>query len=141
MKLKSEIKQVIVLRTKYPGKDGKPTKIRNGKLAAMAAHSSLAVFLNRKFPILGWFGILLIPLNYNMIRWVTGSFAKIVVYVESEKELIDVYEKALGAGLPAAIIKDSGRTEFRGVATVTAVAIGPDLSSKIDPVTGKLPLW
>lgn len=72
--------------------------------------------------------------------WLTGAFTKICVYVNSEQELKDVYQKAKDAGLLCSIIEDNGQTEFHGVPTFTAVAIGPHLPEQLDPITGKLPL-
>ncbi len=36
---------------------------------------------------------------------------------------------------------DEGATEFAGVPTVTALAVGPDYSDLLDPVTGWLDLY
>jgi PTH2 family peptidyl-tRNA hydrolase len=69
------------------------------------------------------------------------NFAKIVLQVDSEEALVEVYEKAIAAGLEAHLITDSGATEFHGVPTKTAVGIGPDLAAKIDAVTGDLKLY
>ncbi|MFC1681606.1 peptidyl-tRNA hydrolase [Pseudomonadota bacterium] len=44
-------------------------------------------------------------------------------------------------GLRSYLIRDSGRTEFGGVPTLTACAIGPDDSDKIDAVTKDLKLY
>jgi PTH2 family peptidyl-tRNA hydrolase len=51
-----------------------------------------------------------------------------------------IYEKALAAGLLAAMIVDAGLTEFGGVPTRTCCAIGPDWAEAVDAVTGELPL-
>jgi PTH2 family peptidyl-tRNA hydrolase len=40
----------------------------------------------------------------------------------------------------AVIIYDNGNTEFHGVKTLTAIAIGPDHAEFIDPITGHLQL-
>ena len=68
------------------------------------------------------------------------SFAKIVLQVESEEELVEIYEKAKAAKLEAHLITDSGATEFHGVPTKTCVGIGPDQAEKIDEITGHLKL-
>ena len=80
------------------------------------------------------------PLTDGMAVWTSGSFAKVVVYVNSEKELLDIYYKAYSAKLPCSLIQDAGATEFHGVPTYTAVAIGPDYPERIDPITGELKL-
>jgi PTH2 family peptidyl-tRNA hydrolase len=66
---------------------------------------------------------------------------KVTVKVGSEQELLDVYEKALGAGLVVHLITDRGLTEFGGVPTRTCLAVGPDYDDLIDPVTGGLELY
>ena len=43
---------------------------------------------------------------------------------------------ARDAGLPTALIRDAGHTEFGGVPTLTACAIGPARVEDIDPITG-----
>jgi len=123
-------KQVIVVR--------KDLKMRKGKIAAQAAHASMKVFFDRntgedRFEMR-------IPLDPYMVGWVEGDFTKVVVYVESEEELLACYVKANELKLPTALITDSGKTEFNGVATNTCVAIGPAADGKIDQVTGELKL-
>ena len=67
-------------------------------------------------------------------------FKKIVVYVNSEGELMALAHAAQAHKLPWKLITDAGDTEFNGVPTVTCIAIGPDYSDKIDEITGSLPL-
>lgn len=127
----SETKQVIVIR--------KDLNMRKGKIAAQACHASWATLLNRGHIHEGSL-TLTIPLEPDMLAWFQVLFKKVCVYVESEAALIEVYELARAKGLPCCLIKDAGLTEFGGVATYTAVGIGPALSEKIDPITGHLPL-
>ena len=75
-----------------------------------------------------------------MYKWMTGIFKKVVVSVDSLEELTNAYEAAKQAGIPCSIIEDCGLTEFGGKPTVTAIAIGPDNSDKIDEITGKFNL-
>jgi PTH2 family peptidyl-tRNA hydrolase len=130
------IKQVIVIR--------KDLNMRKGKLAAQAAHSSLAVFFNllKAHPNSkaeqGHFELDID--NPFMLDWMNGHFTKIGVYVNSEQELLDLHQKAQAAGLPCALIKDAGFTEFNEP-TFTSLAIGPDDPEKIDLLTGHLPLY
>lgn len=122
-------KQVIVLR--------KDLGMRKGKMAAQAAHASMKVFFDRaSFAD----NEMLILLDDAMEDWSKGSFAKIVVGVESEEDLLDIYDQAKASNLPCALIKDAGRTEFNGVPTHTAVAVGPAEVGNIDPITGDLKL-
>ncbi len=75
-----------------------------------------------------------------VLSWVNGQFTKVCVGVETEDELIAIYQTAWISGLPCSLIYDSGLTEFGGVSTATAVAIGPAPAEKIDPITGALKL-
>jgi peptidyl-tRNA hydrolase, PTH2 family len=123
------IKQIIVLRTDLG--------MRKGKMVAQGAHASLA-FLAHRLRDTGFDGP--VPLTPEQRAWLTGRFTKICVGVDSEEELLAVYEQARTAGLEAQLITDSGATEFHGVPTRTALAIGPDRSSRLKPVTGHLRL-
>lgn len=125
----SESKQVIVYR--------RDLKMRKGKIAAQVAHASMAVFFNRQARHNKLKGdYLYVPLTGDMASWVNGSFAKIVLSVEDEEALLRTYQEACDRGLPASIITDAGRTEFKGVPTRTTVAIGPAKASEIDKITG-----
>ena len=147
----SEVKQVIVLRKKYPDSKGGYFSPRTGKLISQAAHASLKVILdmmqkdNTSYPVgtgvtEGMRLSMLVGKGSPAYEWLNGHFTKIVLYVNSEEELRDLYNKASDKGLPCAFIVDSGFTEFHGEPTVTCIAIGPDKSEKIDDITGDLPL-
>lgn len=128
-----KVKQVIVIR--------KDLNMRKGKIASQAAHAAMC-FLSRRFIFTfefrtNWVEAILYPPE---VEWLKGSFTKIACYVNSLEELEDLHDKAKEAGLEAHIMVDNGDTEFGGVATATALAIGPDYSSKIDPITKGLPL-
>jgi peptidyl-tRNA hydrolase len=75
-------------------------------------------------------------INGPMAHWATHSFKKIVLSVASDDDLVRVYQLAIDAGLPAAMMTDNGETEFHGVFTRTAVAIGPYYSTDLDKITG-----
>ena len=47
-----------------------------------------------------------------------------------------IKEAARERGLPTSLITDAGRTEFGGVPTRTAVAVGPAVVGEIDAITG-----
>ncbi len=74
-----------------------------------------------------------------MAEWLSEKFTKICVSVNSEHELLELYNKAKRAGIPCSLIRDAGMTEFKEP-TYTAVAIGPEFPDKVDPLTGDLPL-
>lgn len=158
--MKNNVKQVIIMR--------KDLNMRKGKIAAQAAHASMAVILNlmelsstRYDPIidadisrLGGFDD---PASGDIIErsitldtakekelaiheWLSGSFTKICVSVNSEEELLAIHKQAQEAGIICSLIQDSGVTEFNGVPTYTAVAIGPALVDEINKITGDLKL-
>lgn len=130
-------KQVIVVRTDL--------NMRKGKLAAQVAHASLKVFLDRGSVIYEHWGEpaepkLLVPLTPEMKDWVEGIFTKVVVGVGSEEKLLYLRNQAQAFLLPCALVQDVGKTEFHGVPTYTALAIGPADSEQLDKITGHLKL-
>jgi PTH2 family peptidyl-tRNA hydrolase len=136
-------KQVIVIR--------KDLKMRKGKMIAQGAHASMAVILqmmkresagsvSNYNKIIGKRWTLDILPNTALESWLLGKFTKVCVYVESEKELDEVYDYAKSKGYPCSLIVDSGLTEFKNEPTKTAVAIGPEQIDLIDQVTGHLKL-
>ncbi len=126
----SDIKQVIVVRSDLG--------MRKGKMIAQGAHASLKVFFDRG-RISDGLG-LLVPLTKDMEAWVRGAFTKVVVKATSEEELLALRRLANREGLPHALIQDSGKTEFKGQLTYTALAIGPAKAEDIDPITDELKL-
>jgi PTH2 family peptidyl-tRNA hydrolase len=133
------VKQVIIIR--------KDLKMRRGKEIAQGSHASGAWLTERlgcePVPAAeGFTGVWVeAKLSDAEWEWVQGNFRKICVVVNSEEELKEIYRDARDAGLVAEIIEDTGLTEFGGVPTLTAVAIGPDYDEKIDPITGHLVLY
>ena len=113
-----------------------PKGLRTGKYVAQGSHASVGAL----FSIGRVEGDnLIIPLTNPFVKeWVTGRFKKIVLYVKTDEELISVFNAAREAGLAVSLIRDAGLTEFNGVATLTAVGIGPDNPVEIDKVTGHL---
>ena len=124
-----QAKQVIVMR--------KDLAMRKGKMIAQGAHASLAVLLDRGERDGERLAIALTP---AMIEWLGGKFTKVCVGVESEAALEAVAERAHAAGVPCAVIIDSGRTEFHGVPTKTCLAVGPAWADEVDAITGELKL-
>ena len=110
-------KQVIIVR-----KDLEWTK---GKLAAHAAHAAVNAAQMAEPKILE--------------AWHSEGAKKIVLKVDSLKELKELYKKAKQEKIPVSLIQDAGKTQLvKG--TVTAVGIGPADEKKIDRITGKLKL-
>ncbi len=123
------IKQVIVLRTDL--------NMRKGKMAAQAAHASMKVILDHGFLEGGAFTVTLWP---DAWLWLRGDFTKVVVGVESNEALIALHTQAIKANIPCALVTDAGKTEFHGVPTNTALAVGPYEATAIDAITGHLKL-
>ena len=130
-------KQVLVVR--------KDLKMRKGKIGAQCAHAAMKVMLDLCSRSISQSGHRILRFEYDAetpwANWLESGFAKVCVYVENESELLEVYEQARAADLPASLIVDSGRTEFGGVPTRTVVAIGPAWIADIDKITGHLPLY
>jgi len=121
------MKQILIIRTRFPNTNG----IRKGKLIAQGAHASVsAVFDGLSRP----------DTAHHVEQWFTYGQAKIVVGVHSEEELLELWEKIKATGLACSIIKDAGKTEFGGQATLTAIGFGPAPIALIDPITRHLPL-
>jgi len=135
------VKQIIVIRTKYPDNNGGFRKLRTGKLIAQAAHASMAFLSNKLRRPEGWRHTRVASLSEEECLWIDGIFTKICVYVETEEELLNVYENAKSAGLTVNLITDCGLTEFNSVPTNTAIAIGPHYSDSFKDITGHLPLY
>jgi len=114
-----QLKQIIVLRTDL--------KMRRGKEIAQGAHASMG-------------GMIKYRRNPFTRMWLNGAFAKIAVGIDSENELLALHRRAKEEGVPSYLIQDAGRTEFKGVPTYTAVAIGPGDPEKIKDLTGDLKL-
>ncbi len=123
-KMSDRIKQVLVVR--------KDLKMRRGKEDSQCGHAALAftwdTLLNGTKP------------RKEVIQWKEQGQTKITVWVNSEKELMEVFIGAKNLGLEAHFITDAGHTEFNGTPTKTVVAIGPNKESKINKITGGLPL-
>jgi peptidyl-tRNA hydrolase len=114
----SEIKQVIVVRTKYTGQDGKSFGARKGKLIAQCSHAAMA-FITRRLqkqyeaenPKIVWVEkvdalgkTIKVPDAYASakpmprlvkdlfkpveLEWINGIFAKVCCQVRSEEELL-----------------------------------------------------
>lgn len=122
--MKDSYKQVIVLR--------KDLNMRKGKMIAQGAHASITAYLQA----VSSEG----EASRAAKRWFKEGQTKICVGVNSEEELDLLYQRAKEAGVTASLIVDSGRTEFKGKPTKTAVAIGPNKVGKIDAITSHLKL-
>ena len=129
-----ETKQVIVIR--------KDLKMRKGKMVAQGAHASMKAILDEGLHEKWEIGLdtLTIPLTNEMRDWLTGIFTKVCVSVDSEEELLNIYKQAEDQGMVCSLIQDVGKTEFNGVPTYTAVAVGPAEVEIVNTITGHLKL-
>ncbi len=115
----ANIKQVIVVR--------KDLGMKTGKIAAQTAHASLEALekAKKKNP-------------REVEKWKKTGMEKVVLKVESKKELLEIFTAAKKE-LPTALIKDAGRTQVTPD-SITCLGIGPAEESKIDKYTGHLKL-
>lgn len=125
-----DIKQIIIVR--------KELKMPMGKVAAQVAHASMKVFLQNI--VTETEDTFVLEKQKYFAEYIKGAFKKVVVYVNTEQELLSLYEEAGKNGIHRALITDSGLTCFNGVPTNTVVALGPWESQELNKITGKLPL-
>ena len=114
------MKQAIVVRADL--------KMGKGKIAAQVAHASLAAAEAAQQRKPGWYS-----------GWKSEGQAKIVLKVDSEEALSQLFQKAKTSGLPASLIQDRGLTQIEP-GSVTCLGIGPGPDSEIDAITGNLKL-
>ena len=111
------MKQVIVV--------DESLALPRGKLAAQAAHASIAAFLRA-------------PAR-SQSAWLAEGMPKVVLACGSEAELLALHDRAVDARLPAELIRDAGRTVVVE-GTATCVGIGPAEDAAVDSITGALKL-
>jgi PTH2 family peptidyl-tRNA hydrolase len=136
-----DIKQVIVMR--------KDLNMRKGKMVAQGAHASMKVFFDmvgKKYVDIDKGTISYVvdlpsgEMGKGISVWIEGIFKKVCCGVNSEEDLLKIHIEAQEKGIPCALIKDAGITEFNGVHTYTCCAIGPAKAELIDEITGDLKL-
>ena len=103
-------------------------KMSKGKLAAQVAHAAVTCALRSKERQSSVFH-----------HWYDDSQKKVVVKVESEKELFELQKIAQSYNLVTAIIKDAGHTQLEH-GTTTCLGIGPATEDDLNRVTGHLKL-
>lgn len=137
---KEELKQVILVN----GWCDMPI----GKLAAQAAHGSMAFLTNSLHKESVIDGKVNATMQIEEDIWEdwlkNGAFAKLALKVRSEKELEQVLTRAHKYGLTENQdyfkIIDNGRTVFNGVKTHTVTGFKPMPQSTINKVFGSLPM-
>jgi len=110
-------KQVILIR--------KDLNMSTGKIAAQSCHASLSSYKKAD--------------KLNIKKWDLSGQKKVVLEINSENEILKIYDKVKGAKIPNFLVKDAGLTELEP-GTITALGIGPDDEKKIDKITGSLKL-
>ena len=111
------MKQVILVRNDL--------KMPKGKMVAQGSHAAVEATLKSD--------------KENIKEWKNEGMVKVILRVDSEKELLKYNQMAKDSGLITALITDAGKTFFKEP-TRTCLAIGPDKEEKIDRITGKLKL-
>ena len=137
--LEDNMKQVIIMRTDL--------NMRKGKMVAQGCHATLGIFIQDNISeesLSEWIGDEtfmknIICLGDDVIHWISTGMKKICLSCNGETELLDLYNKAKEAKLPAYYVKDAGHTELKPN-TITCCAIGPADEFEIDKITGHLKL-
>jgi peptidyl-tRNA hydrolase, PTH2 family len=111
------MKQAIVIRSDL--------KMGKGKMCSQACHACISSFLKSD--------------ERTKERWLNEGMKKIVLKVQSEKELRMLFREAKKEKLPCELIVDAGLTQVEE-GTATALGIGPDAEAKIDKLTSRLKL-
>ncbi|HXY59383.1 MAG TPA: aminoacyl-tRNA hydrolase [Methylocystis sp.] len=111
------MKQVIIIN--------RSLALPPGKMAAQAAHASVAAFLMAG--------------QADKAAWLHEGMPKIVLDAENREQIDSLFQLAQEAGLPAYLVKDAGRTVV-AAGTVTCLGIGPAPARAINAVAGSLPL-
>ena len=111
------MKQVIVVNESL--------RLPRGKLAAQVAHAAVAALVEAE--------------PDAQRAWFVAGMPKVVLRAESDRELAELEARATAAGLPAALIRDAGRTVV-DPGTVTCLGLGPAEPERIDALTGELKL-
>ena len=127
------MKQALIIR--------KDLNMRKGKMVSQGAHASGAAYIKpEQITEDPTTGELIVRVDPRAKEWLLGSFTKIVLSVDSEAALDELYRKAREKGLLTALIEDNGDTEFHGIKTKTALSIGPARASELDELTQELKL-
>ncbi|XP_077297167.1 peptidyl-tRNA hydrolase 2, mitochondrial-like isoform X2 [Arctopsyche grandis] len=118
---RGEHKLVLVVRSDL--------KMGKGKVAAQCAHAAVGAYskTQKKNPA-------------ALDEWEYTGQAKIALKVDSEEELMNIYNSAKKVGLVTSLIRDAGRTQI-APNTKTVLGIGPASKNAIDFVTGHLKLY
>ncbi len=110
-------KQVIILR--------KDIGMDKGKMIAHAVHAAIDSIRNCDEDVVK--------------KWEKEGSKKIVLKINSLKEIEKIEAQLKKANISYSVIKDAGLTQLKR-GTLTALGIGPIEEKKVDKITGKLKL-
>ena len=110
-------KQIIVIRNDL-GMSG-------GKKCVQSCHASLGAYKKTDKKIIK--------------KWELEGQKKVVLEVDSEEKILDLYKKLKKEKIPCFLVEDAGLTELKP-GTITALGIGPEREETLDKITGKLKL-
>jgi len=115
-----EYKQVILIRTDLG--------MSTGKKCAQACHASISASnIVRREQVSVW------------KAWINSGQKKVILKAKSLDELSEIRSQLEREKIPNTLINDAGLTQL-APGTVTALGIGPVLSSQVDKITGNLKL-
>ena len=115
-----DYKQVILIRTDL--------KMGVGKKCAQSCHASVSASdLVRRRNKIVW------------KLWINGGQKKVVLKINTIDEIKDIIIQLERKKINYFLVKDAGLTQLTP-GTITALGIGPALSSEIDEITGDLKL-
>ena len=100
--------------------------MRRGKEIAQGSHASMQFVVDQLRSLLQTNNNLTVELSSLEQAWILEGMAKVCLQVGSEEQLLEHHRRAQSQGIKSYLIRDSGRTEFAGIPTLTACAIGPD---------------
>jgi PTH2 family peptidyl-tRNA hydrolase len=102
-----------------------------GKLCAQAAHGALNAYRHALQQ-----GS---EMQAALDAWECTGQGKVVVRVDSEAHLLELWGACKRKGLPSTVIRDAGLTQI-SCGSITCLAIGPARAEAIREVTGELRL-
>lgn len=117
LRVRRMFKQVIVLR--------KDLKMSMGKKCVQSSHASLGAYQKSKKSIIK--------------QWEEEGQKKVVLEVNSRKEIVELYKTAKKLKIPCFLVKDAGLTELKP-GTITTLGLGPEKEELINKITGSIRL-
>ena len=104
-------------------------KMGKGKIAAQVGHAVLGVYKKN-----------LKEKRHDMLnKWDITGEAKVVVKVNSERDMFTIKYNAEKMGMCTYVVQDAGKTQI-AQGSNTVLAIGPDFQNRLNMVTGNLKL-